>query len=86
MKSLNYFGIIFIFSLIAGCSKDDGLPPANITGEWAFTNQFSQSFAFPSVLKNPFPVSTSSWMVSNDSTKIMFDTHGNYSFYNFRMP
>ena len=78
---------ITCWMMIASCTKDDDSSSTAIAGTWIFTNQFSQSYSYPSVLlNNPYPISVSQWMVSNDSIKVTFDNSGHYSFSNSRFP
>jgi hypothetical protein len=68
------------------CSKSDVSPANAIIGTWIFTNQLTNSFAYPSVLTSPFAVSNASWSTTLDSIKITFDNNGNYTFWNFHLP
>jgi hypothetical protein len=73
--------------LIVSCSKNDNPVSNTVVGTWIFTNQSTNSFAYPSVLtNNPYPVGSTSWFTSSDSIKISFDNNGNYTFSNFRLP
>ncbi|WP_462222685.1 hypothetical protein [Ferruginibacter sp.] len=87
MKYAKFIGLIATcLIVIASCNKDNNLPPNSIVGTWIFTNQFTQTYSYPSILNNPFPISVSSWTISGDSIKATFDNNGNYSFVNFRSP
>jgi hypothetical protein len=87
MKNAKFIALVIgCLIIIAACNKDNNSPVNSIVGTWVFTNQFNQSFSYPSVLNNPFPISVSSWTISSDSIKATFDNNGNYSFVNFRLP
>jgi hypothetical protein len=86
MKLIRFYSLVVLAALLSGCSKDDGNSTVRIAGEWAFTNQSSQTFSYPGMLLNPYPVSVSSWAVSNDSIRVNFDRNGTYTFLNFRLP
>lgn len=86
-KMKTIFSVIFLswISLIS-CSKTDDSVSNPVVGTWVFTNRVTNSFAYPSVLTNPFPIQSSSWSISSDSIKIRFDNDGNYTFLNFNLP
>jgi hypothetical protein len=85
MKTI--FTVIFFSSIsLISCSKNDDSVSNPVVGTWVFTNRVTNSFAYPSVLTNPFPIGSSSWSVSSDSIKISFDNDGNYTFLNFNLP
>lgn len=87
MKYRNLSGWLFIcFIIFASCKPNNNTPSNAITGTWKFTNQFSQTYSYPSILNDPIPVSVSSWSISIDSIRATFDNNGNYSFVNFRSP
>jgi hypothetical protein len=72
--------------LLTSCSKTENPAANKLVGTWIFTNRISTSFAYPSVLTNPFPLASSSWSISMDSIKISFDNSGNFIFSNFNLP
>jgi hypothetical protein len=82
------FLIVFSLSWISliSCSKNDHSVSDPVVGTWVFTNRVTNSFAYPSVLTNPFPIGSSSWSISSDSIQISFDNDGNYTFLNFNLP
>ena len=87
MKYAKFIGLtITCLIIITSCTKDNNSPSNSIAGTWIFTNQFNQTYSYPSILNNPFPISVSSWTISGDSIKATFDNNGNYSFVNFRSP
>lgn len=86
MKRCKYFGQLLIVFIFCSCSKSGSELSSKVVGTWAFTNQFGQSFSYPSILQNPFPFSVSNWSISVDSVKVSFDNTGSYSFSNFRLP
>jgi len=77
---------ILFLALILSCSKSNDKPANDISGTWVFTHQVVFSYAYPSVLTQPYPISTSNWATTYDSIRIHFDGAGNYSFLNFRWP
>lgn len=81
-----FIGFFLILTSIVSCSKSDISSGNAVVGTWVFTNQLTNSFAYPSVLTNPFPVGNTSWSTSVDSIKITFDNNGNYTFWNFHLP
>ena len=72
--------------LIMSCSKDTNTTSNTVVGTWVFTNQITNSFAYPSALTNPFPIGVTNWTTSFDSIKIIFDKTGSYTFLNFNLP
>jgi hypothetical protein len=79
-------GFALSLTLLISCSKDDNSGSNAIVGTWVFTSRATNSFAYPSVLTNPFPIGSSSWSTSSDSIKISFDNKGSYTFLNFNLP
>ena len=80
------FGYVLGLALLISCSKNDSAISNEIAGTWVFTGQVINSFAYPSVLTNPFPIASSGLSTSLDSIKITFDNNGNYTFSNFKLP
>jgi hypothetical protein len=78
--------IISYLSVLASCNKNESPATNAIVGTWVFTNQFSQTYSYPSFLTNTNPISVSTWSISSDSIKATFDNNGNYSFEKFRSP
>ena len=81
-----FMTLILCPTLIVSCSKNDVSPTKAVVGTWIFTNQLTNSFAYPSVFTNPFPIGNTSWSTNVDSIKITFDKNGNYTFWNFHLP
>src|SRR6476661_3081944 len=81
-----FIAVILCLTLIVSCSKSDVSPANAVVGTWIFTNQLTNSFAYPSVLTNPFPFGNTRWSTTVDSIKITFDNNGNYTFWNFHLP
>jgi|SRR6188474_1290255 len=81
-----FIALILCLTLIVSCSKSDVSPTNAVVGTWIFTNQLTNSFAYPSVLTNPFSVGNTSWSTTFDSIKITFDNNGSYTFWNFHLP
>ena len=79
-------GLALSFMLLVSCSKSDNANSIGLAGTWIFTERVSNSFAYPSVLINPYPIASSRWVTSLDSIKITFDNNGNYEFSNFNLP
>jgi hypothetical protein len=82
----SFIAIILCLAFMVSCSKSDVSPTNAVVGTWIFTNQFTNSFAYPSGLTSPFPVANTSWSTTVDSIKITFDDNGNYTFWNFHLP
>ena len=81
-----FIGLILSLTLIISCLKSDVSSANAVVGTCVFTNQLTNSFAYPSVLTNPFPVGNTTWSTNVDSIKITFDNNGNYTFRNFHLP